>query len=163
MEEDSIDRLQTDWSQQRPDLDSEAMGVVLRIQALAKILGGQTEEKLGELELQWWQYDVLSTLRRQGEPYIMAATELAEATMLTSGAMTNRLDRLESDKLIRRLKDESDGRRVLVELTVWGLKLVETAAETRFQAAMEALDSLTSEQRESLSDLLRVLLTSLES
>jgi DNA-binding MarR family transcriptional regulator len=93
----------------------------------------------------------------------MAATELAEATMLTSGAMTNRLDRLESDKLIRRLKDESDGRRVLVELTVWGLKLVETAAETRFQAAMEALDSLTSEQRESLSDLLRVLLTSLES
>jgi len=162
MKKDSIDKLQVEWSQQRPDLNAEAMGVVLRIQALAKIFGGQTAEKLGELELQWWQYDVLSTLRRQGAPYIMAATDLADATMLTSGAMTNRIDRLEADKLIRRLKDDDDGRRVLVELTYWGLELVETAAKARFQVAMEALNGLTKEQKESLSDLLRVLMAAHE-
>jgi len=162
MKKDSIDELQVDWGQQRPDLNAEAMGVILRIQALAKILGGQTAEKLGKLELQWWQYDVLSTLRRQGKPYIMAATDLADATMLTSGAMTNRIDRLEADKLVRRLKDVDDGRRVLVELTHWGLELVETAAKARFQVAMEALNGLTKKQRETLNDLLRILLATQE-
>ena len=162
MKKDSIDELQVDWSEQRPDLNAEAMGVVLRIQALAKIFGGQTSEKLGELELQWWQYDVLSTLRRQGNPYVMAATDLANATMLTSGAMTNRIDRLEADKLVRRLKDDDDGRRVLVELTYWGLELVESAAAARFQVAVEALNTLTDDQRESLSDLLRLLLATHE-
>ena len=162
MKRDFIDELQIDWSKQRPDLNAADMGIVLRIQALAKIFGGQIAEKLGELELQWWQYDVLSTLRRQGKPYIMAATDLAEATMLTSGAMTNRIDRLEADKLVRRLKDNDDGRRVLVELTYWGLELVEAAAKARFQVAIEAVDSLTDDQKKSLSDLLRVLLVSHE-
>ena len=92
---DIIDDLQNNWVRQRPDLNPEPMGVVLRIQALAKILGDQTAEKLQSFDLQWWQYDVLSTLRRQGEPFIMAATELAQTSMLTSGAMTNRIDRLE--------------------------------------------------------------------
>ena len=76
--------------------------------------------------------------------------------------MTNRIDRLEADKLVRRLKDDNDGRRVLVELTYWGLELVETAAEARFQVAVEALNSLTNEQRESLSDLLRLLMATHE-
>src|SRR5210317_480977 len=100
MDRDRIDQLQDDWETVRPDLDTEPMGVVLRVQALARIFNDQASDRLEEFDLQWWQYDVLSTLRRQGEPYAMAATELAEATMLTSGAMTNRLDRLESDKLI---------------------------------------------------------------
>ncbi len=92
---DIIDDLQNEWSVQRPDLNPEPMGVVLRIQTLAKILGNQTAATLQEFDLQWWQYDVLSTLRRQGKPFIMAATELAASNMLTSGAMTNRIDRLE--------------------------------------------------------------------
>jgi hypothetical protein len=86
MEKDMIDDLREDWSDQRPDPNTEAMGVVLRIQALAKILGDQTAQRLDEHDLQWWQYDVLATLRRQGEPFRMAATELANTVMLTSGA-----------------------------------------------------------------------------
>ncbi len=78
MSRDIIDDLQEDWSEERPDLDSEAMGVVLRIQALDKILGDQVAERLRDFGLQWWQYDVLSALRRQGKPFRMAATELAE-------------------------------------------------------------------------------------
>lgn len=157
---DSIDDLQENWSEQRPDLDPEPMGVVLRIQALAKILGDQAAIRLQEYDLQWWQYDVLSALRRQGEPFSLAATELADSAMLTSGAMTNRIDRLEEEGLVKRRKDRDDGRRVLVELTAKGLKLIEGATEARFEAAMDALDGLDTRQRKSLSDLLRLVLNS---
>lgn len=159
---DTIDALQEDWSEQRPDLDAEPMGVVLRIQALAKILGDQTSARLQEYDLQWWQYDVLATLRRQGEPFTLPATALAESAMLTSGAMTNRIDRLEELGLVRRLKDASDRRKVLVQLTDRGLNLIESATEARFESAMEALDSLSSRQRVSLSNLLRQVLAANE-
>ena len=159
---DTIDELQADWSAQRPDLDTEPMGVVLRIQALAKILAEQTEARLQAHDLQWWQYDVLSTLRRQGEPFTLPATALAESSMLTSGAMTNRIDRLEEQGLVRRLKDPSDLRKVLVQLTGKGLKMIESATEARFETAMEALESLSARQRTSLSDLLRLVLTAHE-
>jgi DNA-binding MarR family transcriptional regulator len=159
MNKDVIDELQEDWSKQRPDLDPEPMGVILRIQALAKILGDQTAAKLEEFDLQWWQYDVLSTLRRQGKPYMMPATELADANMLTSGAMTNRIDRLEESGLVNRQPDEKDRRRVMVALSKKGLKLIEGATEARFETAMDALEALNTKQRESLSDLLRLVLT----
>jgi DNA-binding MarR family transcriptional regulator len=159
---DTIDRLQEDWSAQRPDLDPEPMGVVLRIQALAKILGEQTAARLQKYDLQWWQYDVLSTLRRQGAPFMLPATALAESAMLTSGAMTNRIDRLEEEGLVRRQKDDSDRRKVLVQLTDKGLQLIETATEARFETAMDALESLSAKQRHALSNLLRLVLTSQE-
>jgi DNA-binding MarR family transcriptional regulator len=159
MNKDIIDELQSDWSLQRPDLNPEPMGVVLRIQALAKILGDQTTARLQEFDLQWWQYDVLSTLRRQGDPFVLAASNLADSAMLTSGAMTNRIDRLENENLVRRIKDENDGRRVLVQLTKKGLRLIEGATEARFEIAIDALESLSTRQRESLSSLLRLVLT----
>ena len=162
MKKDMVDNLQEDWNNQRPDLDSEAMGVVLRIQALAKIFGDLTTQRLDQYDLQWWQYDVLATLRRQGEPYRMAATELADAVMLTSGAMTNRIDRLEKSGLIIRVSDEEDRRRVFVQLTDDGLKLIECAAETRFQSAADAIGCLDHRQSRQLSDLLRSVLLAQE-
>ena len=158
MSRDIIDDMQEDWSEERPDLDSEAMGVVLRIQALDKILGDQVAERLRDFGLQWWQYDVLSALRRQGKPFLMAATELAESTMLTSGAMTNRIDRLESKGLVRRLLDPADRRRMLVELTAQGHRQVENATRARFEIASSALARLDRKRRKQLSDLLRQLL-----
>jgi len=158
MTRDIIDELQDDWSEERPDLDSQAMGVVLRIQALDKILGDQVAERLRDYGLQWWQYDVLSSLRRQGKPYRMAATELAAASMLTSGAMTNRIDRLEHKGLVRRLHDPADRRRVLVELTRQGLERVENATKARFEIASAALSRLDRKRQRQLSDLLRLLL-----
>ncbi len=164
MSKDSIDQLQEDWARQRPDLDVRPMGVVLRIQTLAKILGDQAALRLQQFNLQWWQYDVLATLRRQGEPFCMPATKLADTTMLTSGAMTNRIDHLEAAGLVRRLKDPDDRRRVLVQLTRKGLGLVDRASEARFEAALEALEGLTPQQVQQLSDLLRhVMITQPES
>jgi DNA-binding MarR family transcriptional regulator len=158
MTRDIIDELQEDWGEERPDLDSEAMGVVLRIQALEKMLGDQVAERLQEFGLHWWQYDVLSALRRQGKPFRLAASELAEASRLTSGAMTNRIDRLAQQDLVRRLHDPRDRRRVLIELTEQGLERVERATKARFEIASAALAHLDGKSRRQLSDLLRLLL-----
>ena len=158
MGKDIIDELQKDWDAERPDLDSEAMGVVLRIQALDKILREQVARRLDEFDLHWWQYDVLSTLRRQGKPYRMPATGLADAAMLTSGAMTNRIDRLEQRGLVRRLHDPEDRRRVLVELTELGIERVDSATKVRFESAATALSRLDRRSRRQLSSLLRRLL-----
>jgi DNA-binding MarR family transcriptional regulator len=162
MGKDIIDEVRADWSAQRPELDSDAMGVVLRIQALAKILGDRAAEHLMEFGLQWWQYDVLSALRRQGRPFRLTATELADASRLTSGAMTNRIDRLETQGLVRRVADPQDRRRVLVQLTGKGRKLIDRATEARFEAATAALDGLSESQRRRLDSLLRALLLALE-
>lgn len=158
MSKDIIDELREDWSLARPDLDTAAMGVVLRIQALEKILGDQAAARLQEFGLHWWQYDVLSALRRQGPPFLLAASQLAEAGRLTSGAMTNRIDRLEQKGLVRRLHDPRDRRRVLVQLTDGGLERVDLATEARFETAAAALACLGARQRQQLSDLLRRLL-----
>ncbi len=153
MNKDMIDDLKDDWQRQRPELNSEPMGIVLRIQSLAKLLGNQAAGRLEDFNLQWWQYDVLSALRRQGRPYILAASELAQEAMLTTGAMTNRIDRLEQKGLIKRLPDESDGRKVLVQLTIRGRKLIDSATEARFEVANTAMRGLNLEQRQQLGDL----------
>lgn len=158
MGRDIVDELQADWNEQRPELDTDAMGVALRIQALAKILGERVAERLLEYGLQWWQYDVLSALRRQGRPFRLTATELAGASRLTSGAMTNRIDRLEADGLVRRVADPRDRRRVLVQLTARGRKLIDQATAARFDVATAALDGLSEPQRRRLDSLLRALL-----
>jgi DNA-binding MarR family transcriptional regulator len=159
---DSIDELQEDWKRQRPELDNAAIGIVLRIQALEKRLGDQAAERLQAVGLQWWQYDVLSALRRQGQPFRMAATELAAAAMLTSGAMTNRIDRLQREGLVRRVADARDRRRVLVQLTRKGVARVDRATEARFKAAAAALECLGDSQRRQLERHLRQLLLAQE-
>ena len=159
MYKDNIDALKDDWGRQRPELNSEPMGIVLRIQSLAKLLGTQTSQRLDDFDLQWWQYDVLSALRRQGSPYVLAASELAHEAMLTSGAMTNRIDRLEEAGLIKRLRDKLDGRRVLVKLTLRGRKLIDSATDARFEVATKAMRDLNVDQKKQLDDLLRDLLS----
>ncbi|MDT8320705.1 MAG: MarR family transcriptional regulator [Xanthomonadales bacterium] len=163
MSKDIIDELLADWSEQRPDLDPAAMGVVLRVQMIAKILGDAVSQCLQAFDLHWWQYDVLSALRRQGEPYTLAASELAESGMLTSGAVTNRIDRLEQAGLVERVRDSADRRRVLVRLSAEGHKRVDAATEARFEAAGRALNGLSRAQRRQLGDLLRAFVLSCES
>lgn len=158
MKTDHIDELQADWTAQGAELDPDAMGVVLRIQALARVLTDQAGERLEAFGLPYWQYDVLSALRRQGSPYTLSASELAEAGMLSSGAMTTRIDRMLEAGLVRRRRDAHDRRRVLVSLTNQGLQMVESASRARFEAAVAAQETLSAEQRSQLNGLLRELL-----
>ncbi|MDF1751603.1 MAG: MarR family transcriptional regulator [Verrucomicrobiales bacterium] len=158
MKRDRIDLVLDDWTEERPDLSTEALGIVLRIQALEKIFAESVEDSLEDLDLEWFEYDVLAALRRQGKPYRMTASEIAETVRLSTGAMTNRVDGLEEKGLVIRSNDPADRRRVVVSLTSRGKQLVDKASETRFKAADRALDCLTEQQLTRLNGLLKNLM-----
>lgn len=112
--------------------------------------------------LQLWGFDVLATLRRHGEPFRLTPTALSRATMLTTGAMTNRLDRLESAGFVAREPDPNDRRGVLVALTPEGRELVDRALEARFAVAEEAVAGLSAAERAALEPILASLLGSVD-
>ena len=155
---DVVDELLAEWTQQRPELDCQALSIVVRVQLLAKLLGRDAEQALAPLELKLWEYDVLSALRRQGRPYLMPATELARASMLSTGAMTTRIDRLEEKGLVAREAHSADRRGVNVRLTPVGRRLIEKALEARLSAAEDQLASLGDPERRDVSQGLRKIL-----
>ncbi|NUQ13226.1 MAG: MarR family transcriptional regulator, partial [Gemmatimonadaceae bacterium] len=120
-----------------------------------KILRRDAENALAEQGLKLWEYDVLSVLRRQGPPFRLPATALARAALLTSGAMTNRIDRLESRGLVSRGEDPADRRGVMVSLTDKGQRLTDAAIEARLRAADRQLGALTPAERSTVADGLR--------
>ena len=162
MDKDQVDEVLKDWAAERPDLDNGSLGIVLRLQFLAKRFLEQVTAELSSLGLEWWEYDVLSALRRQGEPYRMPATSLAEESRLSAGAMTHRIDRLENKKLVTRTTDDQDRRRVIVQLTKSGKTLIDQATEARFAAAEQALETLSTTEHKQLGNTLRKLLLSQE-
>ncbi|MGB5720624.1 MAG: MarR family transcriptional regulator [Woeseiaceae bacterium] len=158
MKQDIVDQLLDQWTIERPKSDVSALGVVVRIQMLAKSLHRQTTIALKKHGLKHWEYDVLSVLRRQGTPFEMASTEIARAAMLSSGAMTTRIDGLESRGLVRRRRSRTDRRSVSVRLTTKGKKSIDLAIETRMEDARKVLDNIQGSSRKQLADSLRCLL-----
>ncbi|MDX8516230.1 MarR family winged helix-turn-helix transcriptional regulator [Mesorhizobium captivum] len=150
------------WRKERPDLDVSPMGVIGRLSEVASLI---SRERLAPLfarfDLQSGEFDVLATLRRSGAPYALTPTELYEATMVTSGAMTARLDRLEKAGLIQRAPHPSDRRGVVVRLTEKGLALVDDALTAHVANEHAILAGLTSEDREVLAKLLAKLIGSM--
>jgi DNA-binding MarR family transcriptional regulator len=155
MKRDTIDEILDQWSEERPDLDTASLGVVIRVMTLYRSFYRQATRALEPLELELWEYDVLSALRRQGTPYELPATRLARETDLSSGAMTNRIDRLESRGLVRRKPDRNDRRGVNVSLTAKGRKLIDEAIQHRLDSARSSLKALNAEQQRELARLLR--------
>ena len=156
MKKDPIDEILDQWSEERPDLDTASLGVVIRVMTLYRSFSRQATRALEPLELELWEYDVLSALRRQGEPYALPATGLARETDLSSGAMTNRIDRLEKRGLVRRKPDPHDRRGVNVSLTAKGRKLIDKAIQHRLESAKESLQALSASQQRELARLLRI-------
>lgn len=156
MEKDAIDEILDQWSEQRPDLETASLGVVIRVMTLYRSFSRQATRALEPVELELWEYDVLSALRRQGKPYTLPATRLARETGLSSGAMTNRIDRLESRGLVLRKPDSRDRRGVNVSLTSQGRKLIDRAIQYRLDSAQESLQGLTARQQRELANLLRI-------
>ena len=162
MASDLIDLIQEQWARERPDLDSAGFGITGRLLLLGKLLGTRAEHTLAPLDLSQWSLDVLATLRRSGPPFRMTPTALSRATMLTSGAMTNRLDRLEKRGLVRREPDPDDRRGCLVILTHKGRDLAELGAATRFTEAAAFAAYLSAAEQKRLENLLRKLIVALE-
>lgn len=155
MNSDAVDDILEQWSEERPELDTASLGVVIRVMSLYKSFHRQATSALEELHLELFEYDVLSALRRQGKPYSLPATRLAKETDMSNGAMTNRVDKLEDKGFVRRSRDETDRRGVIVTLTAKGRKVIDDAIQHRLDVADESLDGITKRERKELAALLR--------
>lgn len=163
MREDHLDRAVADWRRVRPDLDPAAVEVSDRIQRIANQLQGRDAAALLPVKLGPPSYAVLAALRRAGEPFELTPTELRHAVGLTSGAMTNRIDRLERARLVKRHRlSTGDRRSILIRLTDAGRAMIDQATPLRFAAAEKALSRLTARELSTLRRLLQKLATELE-
>ncbi|MGX8011791.1 MarR family winged helix-turn-helix transcriptional regulator [Mesorhizobium sp. ORM8.1] len=150
------------WRRERPDLDVSPMGVIGRLNEVSTmIMRDRLTPVFARFGLQAGEFDVLATLRRSGAPYALTPTELYEATMVTSGAMTARLDRLEKAGLIQRAPHPSDRRGIVVQLTAKGLALVDEALAAHVANEHAILAGLTAAERETLANLLEKLIASM--
>jgi DNA-binding MarR family transcriptional regulator len=155
---DEVDDIVARWRTERPDLDVAPMQVLSRVSRLARHLDRARRAAFAAHGLEAWEFDVLSALRRQGAPYQLSPGALLRATLVTSGTMTNRIDRLEARGLVRRQLDPQDKRGVLVELTSDGMRGVDAAVAALLERERELLAELAADQQEELAGLLRVLL-----
>lgn len=164
MDSDRIDHILGQWRQELPQVDVSPLAVTGRVLRMARLLEKHREALLAEYGLSVWSFDVLATLRRQGPPYRLKPTDLYGLLMLSSGAMTNRIDRLEQDGIVERLRDAGDRRSVIVQLTPKGIELAETVMPVLFAKERKLLAKFADpDELETLVALLRRLLLSLES
>lgn len=160
---DHVDRVISQWTDQRLGIDAEPFEVVGRIGRAAHLLDAAVEANLGKYGLSRWGWDILTALRRSGPPYRLTPTSLYRSLMRTSGAVSNRLNRLEEQGLVRRLPDPADGRGVIVELTAAGRLLVEKVLASHLETERRSLSALSRAEQRDLQALLRKLLVDLES
>ena len=159
---DRIDELVAQWKAERPDLDAGVMAEVGRLLLVARVIGDRLAAFAGEHGLQVGEADVLLTLRRAGDPYRLSPTRLAQSLLISTGAMTNRLDRLEARGLVRREPDPGDRRSLQVALTSDGRALVDEVVGGHVENELQMLSVLGKGEREELTRILRKLLAHLE-
>lgn len=155
--EDEVDRLVAAWRRERPDLDVEPLEVLSRVSRLARHLDRARRMAFAEGGLEPWEFDVLTALRRAGDPYQLSPGQLLTQTLVTSGTMTNRIDRLAKKGLVERLPDPSDRRGVLVRLTAGGRQRADGALAGLLDHERAILVRLSPTQRGELAALLRQL------
>ena len=144
------------WRRERPEIDADGMALVPRVIRLAHLYDAEMARVSRSHGLKPGWLDVLSALRRIGPPYRMSATELARSVLLTSGGMTNRLDRMEDAEIVRRRPDPSDRRGVLVELTPRGRAVIDAAIDEHLTLYEELVGgALTKADQKRFIELLR--------
>jgi DNA-binding MarR family transcriptional regulator len=151
---DHVTRIQAEWARERPDVDVRPQGVIGRLHRLAGHLTEQLCVVYRRFGLGEGEFDVLAALRRAGHPFERAPGELAQFTMVTTGAMTKRLDRLERDGLVTRRRSAADGRARVVALTKAGRELIDQAFAEHMANERRLLGELTPEEAAQLETLL---------
>lgn len=154
---DEVDRVATAWQRERPDLDVAPLQVLSRVTRLARHLDLARRQAFAAHDLETWEFDVLAALRRSGEPYALSPGQLGTETLVTSGTMTNRIDRLEQRGLVQRQPDPSDRRGVRVVLTDAGRRTVDDALSDLLAREHALLQALPTVRQAELADLLREL------
>ena len=159
---DAIDRLVTQWAREKPELDTEPMAIMGRLLRVAKYMENEVAQLHKQYDLTLGEFDVLATLRRSGEPFQLTPSELIDSMMLTSGAMTNRLDKLTSKGLIIRQNNQSDRRSLPVQLTKQGVLLIDRVVEEHVVIQRQLVKGLSQEQKKQISQNLKCLMYELE-
>lgn len=159
---DAVDAILGQWRRERPDLDLGPMAAIGRIKRCSTLLGRRLDETFSRFGMSTWEFDVLASLRRSGEPYCLAPTALFSTLMITSGTMTHRLKRLEASGWIEREVNREDARSLLVRLTPSGLELVDRAVEAHLENERRILAPLSAADLAALDASLATLLAVLE-
>ena len=160
---DHIDRILAQWRRERPDLDVAPMGLLGRLFRVVQLADATLTRSLADgYGLQPGWFDLLAALRRAGAPYELNPTRLMGATMLSSGGMTKRLDRMAEAGLVERRADPADRRGTLVRLTRRGRSTIDKAVAAHLANEDRLLRSLSAADRRALDQLLRTLLADLE-
>jgi len=154
---DEVDRIVDAWARERPDIDFAPLQVLSRVDRLAKHLDRARRSAFTASGLEAWEFDVLAALRRAGKPYQLSPKALLQQTLVSSGTMTNRIDRLVERRLVERRTDPHDGRGVLVVMTDAGREQVDAAISLLLTEEADWLSGLSRTDQERLSALLRKL------
>jgi DNA-binding MarR family transcriptional regulator len=154
---DEVDRLIEAWRRERPDLDVAPMEVLSRVSRLARHLDRARSQAFAAHGLESWEFDVLAALRRAGTPYQLSPGRLLKETLVTSGTMTNRVDRLTARGLVERLPDPADRRGVLVQLTESGRDSVDAAMADLLAHERNLLGSISERDQAKIARVLREL------
>lgn len=152
--EDHVSAIQADWRRERPDLDPSPQGVIGRLHRVALALTDRLVEVYARFDLTEPEFDLLATLRRAGAPYERPAGELAAHTMVTTGGLTKRVDRLAARGLVDRRIEPGDGRRRMVRLTPEGLALIDDAITQHLANEHRLLDELGTDDARALEPIL---------
>lgn len=152
--QDHVATIQAQWRRARPDLDVSPQGLIGRLHRLGDRLREELIAVYGEYGLGEGEFDVLATLRRAGAPYELAPTDLAQHTMVTTGAMTKRIDRLETSGLVIRRRSATDGRARAVRLTDEGRRLIDEAFTAHMRNEHRLISDLSPDDRRELETLL---------
>ena len=155
---DYVDQILDQWSRERPDLDTSPMGIVARVWRLARLSEALSEENFAQHGLSRGGFDVLAALRRAGAPYQLSPSSLYSSLLISSGAMTNRIDRLVELGLVERVPDAGDRRGIKVVLTVSGKAVIDDAVRDHVDNERRMLDVFSTFEVRILPKLLRVLL-----
>lgn len=155
--DDEVDRLIEAWRRERPDLDVAPMEVLSRVSRLARHLDRARSQAFETHGLESWEFDVLAALRRAGAPYQLSPGRLLKETLVTSGTMTNRVDRLAARGLVERLPDPGDRRGVLVQLTTTGRDSVDAAMADLLAHERSLLGTISERDQAKIARVLREL------
>ena len=154
---DHVDHVIDQWNRERPDLDVSAMAIIGRIGRLEKTIQPRLDAVFAQHDLESWEFDVLATLLRNGAPHQLTPGELIASMMITSGTMTNRIDRLEQRGFVTRTVSQIDARKRLVKLTTLGREKADAALIDHVANESKLVSALSAKQRTELTKLLRLL------
>lgn len=157
---DAVDQITSQWNVARPELDMAPLEVIGRVSRLSRLIDRHLAVNFARFDLENWMCDVLATLFRSGPPYELTAGDLTRQTMVTTGAITNRIDRLEQRGLVERASGD-DRRKVIVRLTDLGLATVDEVVVAHLATERELLAALSPRQQRDLAQLLRTTLLAL--